>query len=110
MGWKFWEKNTNNSAEKKAKKLGKPRELPDSVGKYMVVSLHHDPDWVWSLKCVINQRQESKYDFDIRVFDERAALENKISIKGYDALDEFKHLILFEGRYNKDTGAVDIVD
>ncbi len=45
MNWKFWKKTGTDP-------LPKPKELISDLGKYLVVNLQYDPDWVWQLKMV----------------------------------------------------------
>ncbi len=47
MNWKFWKKTGTDS-------LPKPKELTSDLGKYLVVNLQYDPDWIWQLKMVID--------------------------------------------------------
>ena len=57
MNWKFWEKKGEGT---QVKKLPRPKELPSSVGRFLMVNLKQDPDWVWSLRCVVRQREGKK--------------------------------------------------
>ena len=48
MNWKFWEKEAKgDSVAPIGPKLGKPKELPDAVGRKMVTGMKLDPDLVW---------------------------------------------------------------
>lgn len=102
MNWKFWEKNKSNTGVK----LTKPKDLPQSVGKHLVVDLKYDPDWVWGLKIVYIgkiEKEENKNLFDFRIFDPNHAMTKGIEVKNYRALDEHVDMILFDGWYNKRT-------
>ncbi len=99
MNWKFWGKNKPNTGVK----LAKPKNLPQSVGKYLVVSLKYDPDWVWGLKVVFIEKQGNKDLFDFRIFDPNHANTKGIDVKNYRSLDENTDMILFDGWYNKRT-------
>lgn len=99
MNWKFWEKNRSDTGVK----LTKPKELPQSVGKHLVVDLKYDPDWVWGLKVVFMEKEGKKNLFDFRVFDPNHATIRGIGVKNYRSLDENTDMIIFDGWYNKRT-------
>ena len=104
MGWRFWEKNAG-SPEKKPKLSG-PRDLPDAVGRKLVVDMELDPDWTWSLKAVVRPRENARHAREVRVFDPVKVLAAGIRVKNYDSLDEYPEQILYSGWYNTDTGEV----
>jgi len=109
MNWKFWEKKTENeAAAEKVVKLPGPKRIPEPVGRYLVVKLGQDPDWVWSLECVVRPRGESKNELDIRVFDLSRADADDVVVKNYNSLDGRPDLILYEGWYDKKTMKVEI--
>lgn len=70
MGWKIWKKKSAGEEQPNAKleKLSSPKNLPQSVGQYLVVKLRKDPDWVWDLKAVMRQKPEGKFLYYLRVF------------------------------------------
>lgn len=105
MNWKFWQKKDSIV---KAKKLPKPKELPQNVGRYMVVKMGLDPDYVWHLKSVSRPKENSRTTFDIRIFDEDKTQNANITIKDFNSLDERPHFILFEGWYDTVTLEVGI--
>lgn len=105
MSWKFWQKNI---ADDKTKKLPKPKDLPSGVGRYIVVDLKHDPDWVWTLKSVSMSKEGSKTVSLIRIYDDTTARAKGVSVKNHPSLDEHPDIILFEGWYDKDTWAMEI--
>ena len=104
MQWKFWRRAPSNSggSETGGIKLPRPKELPSQIGMYLVVHEKLDPDWVWTLKCVLRPRPESKRYFDFRVFDPVSAHAASIQIVNYTSLDAHPELVLFKGRYDKD--------
>ncbi|MBU3952090.1 MAG: hypothetical protein KJ658_08110 [Proteobacteria bacterium] len=106
MQWKFWEKNTIE----KGVKLSKPEDLYSCVGKYLVVNLEYDPDWVWQLKSVAMKRENTKKVLDFRAFDPLSANLRGIQVLNYKSLDEHPELIYFDGWYNKETLKVEIKD
>jgi hypothetical protein len=110
MNWKFWEKKqegTPPGGPGVAKNPG-PKRIHESVGRFLVVRLQADPDWVWSLKEVERQRPEAKTVFDVRVYDERLAGSKNVIIKNYSTLDAHPDLILYEGWFDKKTMKVQI--
>lgn len=94
-------KITEVASKPKANKLTGPRDVPELVGRHLVVALGQNPDWVWHLKSVVQPRLESKYAFYFRVFDEVQTSAKKVSVKNYDSLNAFPDLILFEGWFDK---------
>jgi hypothetical protein len=98
MSFRFWNKTENKE------ELPRPKSIPDTVGRDLVVKMHKDPDWVWSLKGVVKLHQaDSKTKFDFRVFDERDAALKGVRVKNYKTLDEHPELILFDGWFDKKT-------
>ncbi|MEW6672806.1 MAG: hypothetical protein AB1427_13960 [Thermodesulfobacteriota bacterium] len=112
MSWKFWEKKQEGAAPEGAEvvKYPGPKRIHESVGRYLVVRLQADPDWVWSLKEVERQRPESKSAFDVRVYDERQTAAKNVTIKNYTTLDAHPDLILYEGWFDKKSMKVQIED
>lgn len=105
MNWKFWEKKGEGSDAQggQVKKLPRPKELPSELGRFLVVNLKEDPDWVWSLRCVVRQREGKKTEFDVRVFDMNSVAAKGLTVKSYDSLEGHPEAILFEGWYDKNT-------
>jgi hypothetical protein len=101
MSWSFWKKRSVTELSKaEEEKLSKPKSIPESVGRYLVVDLGKNPDWVWKLKSVV-RRQAEKHRYDVRVFDEIQARVKGVNVRDYTTLDEHSELILFEGWYDK---------
>jgi hypothetical protein len=102
MSWNFWKKGPEKVevSKEKEEKLPKPQDIPEAVGRYLVVDLGKDPDWVWSLRSV-TRRQAEKYRYEVRVFDEIQAGARGVRVKDYTTFDEHPDLILFEGWYDK---------
>jgi hypothetical protein len=103
MVWKFWKKGGEREDASKAKvqKLSKPKGIPEPVGRYLIVELGQNPDWVWHLQGVVRPRQEEKDCYDVRVFDEGKAAQKSVTVKDYTSLDEHPELILYEGWFDK---------
>ncbi|MGB5986149.1 MAG: hypothetical protein WBG37_12665 [Desulfobacterales bacterium] len=110
MKWKFWSKNNTDKVTQLEipKKLSKPKEIPEMVGRYLVVNLKEDPDWVWSLKAVIRPKESVPDAFRVRLFDPARATAYAVRVLDYTSLDAHPHLILYEGWYNKKTQVVQI--
>lgn len=97
----FWKKKEPGA-------LPGPKEIPEHVGRHLVVALKENPDWVWSLKGVVRPRPEGKHAFDFRVFDAAEAATKNIKVKDYNHLAEYPDLILFAGWFDKKTFQVNI--
>ncbi|MDP2916544.1 MAG: hypothetical protein Q8O16_01280 [Dehalococcoidia bacterium] len=95
----FWKKS--GSGSQSAEKLPGPKDIPELVGRHLVVALKKDPDWVWRLKGAVRRRPESKDAYDFRVFDEAKAAEKKIKVRNYNHLSEHPDLILYAGWFDK---------
>lgn len=103
MNWKFWEKNITQ-------KLDKPKDLPSTVGKYLVVNLKYDPDWVWKLKAVMIPKENRKGAFIFRVFDPIVTIARGIKAQDYNSFNEHPELIYFDGWYDKNTWDITLND
>jgi hypothetical protein len=110
MGWKFWQKNQTSAAPLtgKTQKLSKPSDLPLEVGRYLVVDLGLDPDWVWSLKCVRKPRENSKNAFDVRIFSAVTMAQHDVKVRDYTSLDNHMDLVIFAGWYDRQTRNVQL--
>jgi len=105
MNLKFWQKKSEGgvSSNPGEVKLPGPKSMPEVVGRYLVVRLGKEPDWVWNLKSVSRPHPEEKNVFDVRIFDESQAGSKSVTVKNYHSLEEHPELILFEGWYDKKT-------
>lgn len=110
MVWKIWMKKSAGEERPKAKpeKLPRPKDLPQSVGQYLIVKLKKDPDWVWDLKAVMRQRPEGKSSYNLRVFDNYQAILRKVEVKDYTSLEAHPDLILYEGWFDKVTNKLQL--
>jgi hypothetical protein len=110
MNWKFWrkEKHRETSSGVREIKLGKPRDLPQHVGMYLVTKLSLDPDWVWNLKCVLRPLADQKNVFEIRIFNPETGAAKGVTIANFNSLDAYPNMILFSGTFDKKTGKVQI--
>ena len=102
MNWKFWKKPQTETNTNAVEKLPPPKEIPETVGRHLIVKMQKDPDWVWGLKAVIRRRKpEVKTEFDFRVFSERNVFSKGIKVRNYNSLDEHPEFILFSGWFDK---------
>ena len=102
MHWKFWEsKNPSGLASAASSaKLPKPKDLPDRMGRYLVVNEKLDPDYVWTVKCALRPRPERNNFFDFRIFDPAKARTAGCQVDKYSHLDDHPDLILYKGSYD----------
>lgn len=107
MKWKFWQKDNVATLQGQSKLL-RPRDLPERVGRYLVVDLGMDPDQVWSLKAVVRPREGSPSRRDIRIFNPAATNLSGITIRNYDSFEMYQEMILFEGWFDKNTNQLEI--
>ncbi len=103
MEWKFWGKKSDQTD-----RYSKPADLPSRLGKYLVVDLKLDPDWVWSLKIVTVTKPGKKHLPGFRIFDPAKTRAGGLDVKDYNSLDDHSHLICFDGWYNKDSWEMEV--
>lgn len=106
----FWGKKpaTEELSKPKAVKLPGPKDIPELVGRHLVVQFNQNPDWVWRLMGVVRPRSDGKDRFDFRVFDEAQVAGRKVIVKDYNSLNEHPDLILYQGWFNKKSMTVQI--
>lgn len=109
MKWKFWQGKTEaREPRPEMHKLPRPKDIPEPVGRYLVVELGKNPDWVWNLKAVIRPRSDAKERYDVRILNLSTAAQAKVIVKDYTSLDEHPEVILYEGWYDKKSFKVEI--
>ncbi len=96
----FW--NRKQTTKEGEVKLPGPKEIPEPVGRYMVVQEKKDPDWVWKLKGVVRPAGKNK-TFYCRVFNESQVAQSGVKVRDWTSLDERPELILWEGYFDKET-------
>ncbi len=89
----FWKKSKSG--------LPGPKSLPNPVGREIVTELGGNPDIIWNYKAVWRPEEGQKDAFEVRVFDERQAASQKITVQDYNSLTEHPELILYEGWFNE---------
>jgi len=106
----FWKKKPAKEEPSKLRveRLPRPKDIPELVGRYLITQMKKEPDWVWRLKGVVRPRSDGKDRFDFRVFDETQVAGTKVIVKDYNSLDEHPDLILYQGRFDKKSGEVQI--
>ncbi len=107
MNWKFWKKS---NASQDARGMTKPKDLPETVGRYLVVDLQKDPDWVWTLKAVMRRREENRDIKDIRIFSPGRADTLGVAVRNFASFDDAADLILFEGWFNTKTHKIELIE
>lgn len=107
MNWKFWKKEGVENAAK-AKKNAKPKELPQAVGRKLIVDLQIDPDEAWSLRYVGRPSEVNTGIQDFRLYDPAKAARVDLLVKEWHSLDDHPDLILYEGQYDKSGMVVDL--
>ena len=108
MNWKFWKKMETAGNGEKLNRLTKPREIPEAVGRKMIVGMKLDPDAVWALKYVTQPLDNPPKTFAFRLFDPDQAKRSGVAVTDWTALDAHPDLILYKGVYQKETKQVDI--
>lgn len=104
MNWKFWQKTS--PGENNGPKQTKPKEMPQILGRHMVVDLGLDPDWVWALKIVTQEKKGQPGILEFRAYDPSAAT---IKITGFSSLDHRPELILYDGWYELKGNAKELI-
>jgi len=98
----FWNRK---QAHEGKERLPGPKGIPGPVGRYMVVQMKKDPDWVWRLKGVVRPAGEKK-TFYCRVFSEAQVAQAGVKVKDWASLDDHPALILWEGYFDEKTNEV----
>lgn len=102
MNWKFWQKSAGPAEHGSAPaRLPGPKDIPESIGMYLVTTLHKDPDWVWTLKAVMRDQADSNQVKDIRIYDPSKTAVQRVAVKNYTTFDAHPALILYEGWFSK---------
>jgi hypothetical protein len=102
MFWKFWERKKTKEGEVR---LPGPKDIPEHVGRYLIVTEKQNPDWVWTLKGVVRPT-DKKEAFYCRVFAEAKTAQAGVKVKDWSSMDEHLDLILWEGYFDKNTNRV----
>ncbi len=85
-------------------KLSGPKEVPELVGRYMVLQMKKDPNWVWkSVKGVVRPVVGNKKAFYCRCFEDSQVAQAGLKIKDWTSMDTHPELVIWEGYFNKDT-------
>jgi hypothetical protein len=107
MNWKFWKKGSPG-ASMKAIKYPKPKELPESVGRKLVVNLKIDPDEAWSLRYVSRPSESKSGIEEFRLFAPNKTAKAGLIVKDWRSLDDHPDFILYEGHYDRSSKTVEL--
>jgi hypothetical protein len=105
MKFKFWPQRSDGST---SPRMSKPKEIPDNIGRYLIVNRKHEPDWVWALMAVYRDRPEGGSVRDVLLFDPRQASHQGVDAVDYVVLSQHPDLIVFQGWYDKAQGTFEI--
>ena len=109
MNWKFWKKNTGQDGNgARRTKLAKPVDLPEAVGRKMVVGMKMDPDVVWALKYVSRPVEGRKHVYEFMLFSPESARQAGVVAKDWSSFDGRPDLVLYTGFYDKNASSIDI--
>jgi hypothetical protein len=109
MNWKFWKKEAlDGSGGAKSANFPKPKELPESIGRKMVVEMELDPDMVWSLRCVTRPMENRQKTNEFRIFNPDKARLAGVTVRNWTSLDDWPDLILYSGCHDKSNNRVEI--
>jgi hypothetical protein len=107
MNWKFWKRDAA-AKPLRQKRLARPKEPPQAVGRKLVVDLKLDPDEAWALRHVSRPSKTDPDVRDFRLYDPLKASQTGLHVKDWYSLDDQTDLILFEGRIDTGGWHVDI--
>ena len=108
MFWNRWFNKTDSNKPPKPK-LKPPVDLPQQVGRHLVVNLGEDPDWVWELKAVLKPVEGGKKSARrFRVYDSVQSAKQWVKVTNFHSLDDYPELILYEGDFDRDTHGVSV--
>ena len=110
MNWKFWKKTADQAGGNgtKAPKSAKPKDLPEPVGRKLVVGMKLDPDTVWAWKYVSRPVEGRKNTSEFRIFDPNATRMAGLVARDWSSFDDHQELILYSGIFDKSASSVDI--
>ena len=109
MNWKFWKKQpTDGNGGASAAKMDRPRELPETVGRKMVVEMKLDPDLVWSLRSVSRPLEGRPKTKELRIFNPVKANQAGFVVKNWTSLDDRPELIMYVGYFDKSSNQAEI--
>jgi hypothetical protein len=94
MFWKRSDKGENSP------KLQGPRDIPETVKKYVSSAQMIDPGMLPFLKAVVKNREKVDKVSDIYIFDPSEAEARQLQVKNYDTIKENPDMIIAEGWFN----------
>ena len=87
-------------------KLPKPVEMLPEIGRDLVTIHQLEPDYVWSLKCVLRPVDAQKKVHLFRVFSDKRVYGAGVKVLNYDSLDAHPELVLYSGQVNRSSRQV----
>lgn len=105
MGWKFWQHDSESSANGKASKskLPGPKEISQQIGMHLITVKKLDPDLVWNYKMVVCPTEGNPTRFDFRIFSPDKSDADGVRVSNFHSLDNHANLINFSGWLDKKT-------
>lgn len=104
MGWKFWQNKGSAAQEGGPKiKLQGPKDLTQQLGMYLITTKKMDPDEVWGYKMVLRPKEENPARFDFRIFDPHKSDAAGVRVSNFNALEDHRELVTFQGWFDKKT-------
>jgi len=101
MNWKFWKKEQESDQAAKSPRQNRPKELPELVGRKMVVGMKLEPDDVWALKYVGRPLEDHPGSSAFRIFHPDKAIAAGVTVRDWTSLDDHPDLVLYQGVYDK---------
>ena len=89
-------------------KLSGPKKLPFPVAREIIELFDKDSKCIMSLKYVMRRHSADMNMYDIRVFNDKEALDNNIIVRDYYSLDKNPDLIMYTGWYDKSANVAHI--
>lgn len=109
MNWKFWKNTADQGGHRvHSPKRVKAKDLPEAVGRKMVVGMKLDPDIVWALKYLSRPMEGRKGTYEFRIFDPEAVRQAGVVATDWSSFDSRLDLVLYTGFYDKNASGVDI--
>lgn len=103
MGWKFWQREKDASAQGGGPKikLSGPKDLSQQIGMYLITNKKMDPDEVWNFKMVMRPKEENPTRFDFRIFNPQKSESSGVHVTNFNTLENHGDLINFHGWLDK---------
>jgi hypothetical protein len=100
----FWKRNK----EGQTARMSGPRDIPESVKKYLIANKMIDEETIPFLKAVVKGRENNDKATDIRIFDPSDAEARDVKVQNYDTLNGDSPLVIAEGYYDDSAKKVEL--